>query len=76
MTDGDNEASPVVALCIHSFSQSADLGAGLGQSAVIDFQLEVKTNRAVMESLFYLMTPLEHIDFHIIVYWMSSIWSL
>ena len=28
------------------------------------------------ESLFYLMVPLEHIDFPIIGYWKSSIWSL
>ena len=28
------------------------------------------------ESLFYLTTPLEHTDFHIISYWKSSIWSL
>ena len=28
------------------------------------------------ESLFYLTMPLKHIDFHIIGYWMSSIWSL
>ena len=28
------------------------------------------------ESLFYLMIPLEHVDFHIIGYWMSSLWSL
>ena len=27
-------------------------------------------------SLFCLMTPLEHIDFHIIGYWPSSMWSL
>ena len=29
-----------------------------------------------MESLLYLSMPLVHIDFHIIGYWMSSIWSL
>ena len=28
------------------------------------------------ESLFCLTTPLEHIDFYIIGYWTSSIWSL
>ena len=28
------------------------------------------------ESLFYLTMPLEHIDFHIIGYWTSNIWSL
>ena len=28
------------------------------------------------ESLFYLMTPIEHINFHINGYWTSSIWSL
>ena len=30
----------------------------------------------VMESLFCLITPLEHIDFYIISYWTASIWSL
>ena len=30
----------------------------------------------VKESLFYSMMPLEHIDFHIIGYWTSSIWSM
>ena len=34
-----------------------------------DLQAQVKRN----ESLFYLMTPLEHIEFHIIGYWMSII---
>ena len=29
-----------------------------------------------VESLFYLTTPLEHFNFHIIGYWTSSIWSL
>ena len=29
-----------------------------------------------VESLFYLATPLEHIDFHIFGYWTSTIWSL
>ena len=28
------------------------------------------------ESLLYLTMPLEHIDFHIIGYWTSSVWSL
>ena len=28
------------------------------------------------ESLFYLTKPLEHIDFHVISYWTSNIWSL
>ena len=28
------------------------------------------------ESLFYLIMPLEHIDFHIIGYWTTNIWSL
>ena len=28
------------------------------------------------ESLIYLTTPLEHIDFHVTGYWISSIWSL
>ena len=28
------------------------------------------------ESLFYLTTPLVHIDFNIVGYWMSSMWSL
>ena len=30
----------------------------------------------LLESLFFLLTLPEHIDFHIIGYWMSSIWSL
>ena len=30
----------------------------------------------IKESLFYLTTPLKHIDFHITDYWTSSIWSL
>ena len=34
------------------------------------------TQSWIVESLFYLTTPLEHINFHVIGYWMSGIWSL
>ena len=28
------------------------------------------------QTLFYLRMPLEHVDFHIIGFWMSSIWPM
>ena len=50
---------------------------------LLDFQMVIGVGESLLVllvisigSLFDLITPLEHIDFHIIGYWTSNVWSL
>ena len=42
----------------------------------IQTQSNLQYNKHILETLFYLTTPLEHIDFHTIGYWTLSILTL
>ena len=54
---------------IKAMTHMIDTGSYLGWRSALTGQGEDWSAQVIKESLFYLATPQEHIDFHIIAYW-------